>query len=119
MTEGYMNRWPLGPDGKCRICGLGYVPEEPEDVEFHVKKHEAILKGGLPLDVRNFLKAWGWAVPPQLTVVSGAWFEKSGSLGHPSGRDLLGRARTRPGEADDEPADPILPQSGLPSQRPG
>ena len=53
--------WPLGPDGKCRICGLGYVPEEPEDVELHTKKHEAILKGGLPLEVRNFLKAWGWA----------------------------------------------------------
>jgi hypothetical protein len=56
-----MNGWPLGPDGKCRICGLGYVPEEPEDVKLPAKKHRAILKGGLPLEVRNFLKAWGWA----------------------------------------------------------
>lgn len=52
-----MNGWPLGPDGKCRICGLGYVPEEPEEVKLHAKKHRAILRGGLSLEVRNFLKA--------------------------------------------------------------
>jgi len=43
---------------------------------------------------------------------------KSGSFGHPSGRDLPVRARSRQEEASDEPADPILPQSGLSSQRP-
>ena len=43
--------------------------------------------------------------------------KKSGSFGHPAGRDLLGRARTRPGEADDEPARPILPQPAVPYQR--
>jgi SAM-dependent methyltransferase len=42
-----------------------------------------------------------------------------GSFGHPSQRDVPVRARSRREEASDEPADPMLPQSGLPSQRPG
>jgi hypothetical protein len=35
--------------------------------------------------------------------------KKSGSFGHPVGRDLLGSAGSRLEEACDEPADPILP----------
>src|SRR5262245_28430288 len=45
--------------------------------------------------------------------------KKRGSFGHPSRCDLPVRARSRREEASDEPADAMLPQSGLPGQRPG
>ena len=47
--------------GKCRVCGFPYVPDELEEVKLHAKRHKAILNGGLPLEVRNFLNTWGWA----------------------------------------------------------
>jgi hypothetical protein len=41
---------------------------------------------------------------------------KSGSFGHPARRVLPASARSRPKEASDEPARPILPQPAVPCQ---
>jgi hypothetical protein len=43
--------------------------------------------------------------------------KKSESFGHPAGRDLPVLAKSRPEEANDEPADPILPQLCVPCER--
>jgi hypothetical protein len=43
--------------------------------------------------------------------------QKRGSFGHPFGHDLPVLARSRPGEATDEPADPMLPQPPVLYQR--
>src|SRR5215813_13547037 len=43
--------------------------------------------------------------------------KKRGSFRHPARRDLPVLARSRPQEADDEPACPILPQPAVPYQR--
>jgi hypothetical protein len=45
--------------------------------------------------------------------------KKSGSFGHPAGRVLPARAKSRSEEASDEPADPILPQPPVSCQRTG
>ena len=47
---------------ECRICGLNFVPDSEEDKERHEHEHRRIICGGVPLRVREFLKAFGWAV---------------------------------------------------------
>jgi hypothetical protein len=47
---------------RCRVCGLHFVPEEADDRNRHREDHEKLARGGLPLEVREFLKAFGWAV---------------------------------------------------------
>ena len=51
-----MNGWPLGPDGKCRICGLGYAPEESEDVKLHAKSIGQFSEAAYPLRSATFSK---------------------------------------------------------------
>jgi len=47
---------------ECRICGLNFVPESEVDRERHEYEHRRLIWGGLPVEVREFLKAFGWAV---------------------------------------------------------
>ena len=47
---------------ECRICGLNFVPDSEEDRDIHEREHRKIICGGMPLKVREFLKAFGWAV---------------------------------------------------------
>src|SRR6266853_1075374 len=46
---------------ECRICGLNFLPELEEDRERHEHEHRRIVCGGLPYEIREFLKAAGWA----------------------------------------------------------
>lgn len=46
----------------CRICGLNYVPSEPDDVKYHADEHKKLASGVQPLKVRDFSKAFGWAI---------------------------------------------------------
>lgn len=46
---------------ECRICGLKFLPELEEDREHHEHEHRRILAGGLPYDIREFIKKAGWA----------------------------------------------------------
>jgi hypothetical protein len=70
----------------------------------------------MPSDALVFFGATGGTAPFNRDDVTGR-LKKGGSFGHPAGRDLLGRAIARPGEANDEPAEPILPQPPVPCQR--
>ena len=47
---------------ECRICGLQFVPDLEEDREIHKSEHRRLVWGGLPLQVRELLKEFGWAV---------------------------------------------------------
>ncbi|HLM83461.1 MAG TPA: hypothetical protein VK302_22885 [Terriglobales bacterium] len=47
---------------ECRICGLHFAPSEPEDKTLHRKTHVDLARGGVPQKVRDFSKAFGWAV---------------------------------------------------------
>lgn len=44
----------------CRICGLHFVPSENEAL--HQTTHADMARGGLPYAVREFMKAFGYAV---------------------------------------------------------
>ena len=46
---------------RCRICLWTFVPDEPGDAKSHKEGHAKLAKGGLPLEVREFLKAFGSA----------------------------------------------------------
>lgn len=46
----------------CRICGLHYVPSLEEDRKTHAAIHKKYARGAQPLKVRDFSKAFGWAV---------------------------------------------------------
>lgn len=46
----------------CRICGLSFVIDSPDDQVRHEFEHRCLIDGGLPLEVREFLKGFGWAV---------------------------------------------------------
>jgi hypothetical protein len=48
--------------GKCRVCGLHFVPSSPDDEALHKKTHRELSHGGMPQEVRDFSKAFGWAV---------------------------------------------------------
>src|SRR5256885_13187947 len=47
---------------ECRICGLNFLPELEEDRERHEREHLNVLAGGLPYDVREFIKQAAWEV---------------------------------------------------------
>lgn len=47
---------------ECRVCGLNFVPDSPEDQERHAHEHRVLMCGGLPIGVREFMKKFGWAV---------------------------------------------------------
>src|SRR5881296_3696794 len=47
---------------ECRICGLRFVPGSQEDEQAHKAEHQSIIRGGLPIDVREFMKTFGWAM---------------------------------------------------------
>jgi len=47
---------------ECRICGLNFLPELQEDRERHEREHLKVLAGGLPYEVREFLKKVAWEV---------------------------------------------------------
>ena len=47
---------------ECRICGLNFLPELQEDRERHEREHLRVLAGGLPYEVREFLKKVAWEV---------------------------------------------------------
>lgn len=49
----------------CRICGLTYAPEFDEDRKLHKAEHKRLAKGQLPLSIREFMKAFGWAIAHQ------------------------------------------------------
>ena len=46
----------------CRICGLTYVPSEPDDQKIHAEEHKNLASGVQPRKVRDFYKAFGWAI---------------------------------------------------------
>ncbi len=47
---------------ECRICGFNYLPELEEDRDRHEREHLKILSGGLPYEIREFLKRTGWEI---------------------------------------------------------
>jgi hypothetical protein len=47
---------------ECRICGLNFMPELQEDRERHEREHLNVLAGGLPYDVREFIKKAAWKI---------------------------------------------------------
>jgi len=47
---------------ECRICGLNFLPALEEDRERHEREHLRILAGGLPYEIREFLKRVGWEI---------------------------------------------------------
>jgi hypothetical protein len=47
---------------ECRVCGLHFVPSEPADETMHRKTHADLARGGMPQKIRDFSKAFGWAV---------------------------------------------------------
>ena len=55
---------PIGGAGavECRICGFKFLPEQPEDKETHEREHLRILSGGLPYQIREFLKETAWEI---------------------------------------------------------
>jgi hypothetical protein len=72
----------------------------------------------MPSDALVFFGATGGTAPSNRGDVTGR-LKKGGSFGHPAGRILPRSVRSRPEEASDEPADPILPQPPMPGQRTG
>jgi len=50
-----------GESQLCRICGLNFVTGIPDDSEQHREAHAEILRGGLPLKMRELLKSAGYA----------------------------------------------------------
>ena len=47
---------------ECRICGLNFLPELEEDRELHEREHLKVLAGGLPYEIREFLKEAAWKI---------------------------------------------------------
>src|SRR5207244_3025857 len=45
---------------ECRICGFKFLPDVEEDRELHEQKHWEIICGGLPYDIREFVKRAAW-----------------------------------------------------------
>lgn len=46
----------------CRICQAAYASGVKEDIAAHKAAHVRLANGGMPLEVREFLKGFGWAV---------------------------------------------------------
>ena len=47
---------------ECRICGLKFLPELEEDQERHEREHLKVLAGGIPYEVREFIKKAAWII---------------------------------------------------------
>ena len=47
---------------ECRICGLMFMPALEEDREHHEREHLNVLAGGIPYEVREFMKEAAWQV---------------------------------------------------------
>jgi hypothetical protein len=41
---------------ECRICGLTFFADLPEDRERHEQRHRTVLAGGWPYEIREFIK---------------------------------------------------------------
>jgi hypothetical protein len=88
-----------GNTTECRICGLHLVPSDPGDKILHRKRHTDLARGGVPQKIRDFSKAFGWAVAhnnggleklkdrydPELgkLVVAYSWWSRARSNGAP------------------------------------
>lgn len=46
----------------CRICGMLYDPSDADDKKYHAAEHKKLASGIQPRKVRDFSKAFGWAV---------------------------------------------------------
>ena len=46
----------------CRICGFLHDPSDEEDQKVHAAIHKKFARGSQPIKVRDFSKAFGWAV---------------------------------------------------------
>lgn len=46
----------------CNICGLTYAEDDADDRKVHAERHKELAKGVLPYKVREFMKAFGFAV---------------------------------------------------------
>ncbi|MEN4974187.1 hypothetical protein ABEH62_09935 [Pantoea eucalypti] len=46
----------------CNICGLTYAEDDGDDRKTHAERHKELAKGVLPYKVREFVKAFGFAV---------------------------------------------------------
>lgn len=52
----------MNENGECRICGLIYDLSTESDIEAHKAIHKKLASGVQPRKVREFSKAFGWAV---------------------------------------------------------
>ncbi|KHT39429.1 hypothetical protein [Pectobacterium brasiliense] len=84
----------------CNICGITYAEDHDEDIKIHAAEHKKLAKGVLPHKVREFMKAFGFAVAhndgslerlqnhydPELgkLVVAFSWWTRALSLGVPT-----------------------------------
>lgn len=69
-TQGFHTAYPdmvPNPNGHsgsdlatCRVCHMSFVMSEAADVRAHAAEHAALTQGGMPLKVRELLKAVGW-----------------------------------------------------------
>ncbi|MBK0002747.1 hypothetical protein IBT46_16035 [Erwinia sp. S38] len=46
----------------CNFCGLAYVEDDADDRKIHADEHKKIANGVLPYKVREFIKAYDFAV---------------------------------------------------------
>lgn len=83
----------------CNICGMTYVEGDADDRKTHADEHKKLASGVLPYKVREFMKAYGFAVAhndggvdrlkeqydPELgkLVVAFSWWTRALSLGVP------------------------------------
>jgi len=84
---------------ECRICGLKFLPNLEEDRDLHEQKHRQIICGGLPYEIREFIKRAAWDIlrdkrPPQTEhdkreqeiatrAIAFAWWARAISKGIP------------------------------------
>jgi len=52
----------MNENGECRVCGLMYDPSDEGDIKNHKTIHKKLASGVQPRKVREFSKAFGWAV---------------------------------------------------------
>ncbi|EPH7217905.1 hypothetical protein ACS3L2_000581 [Serratia marcescens] len=67
----------------CDICGMNYVKEDADDRKIHADEHKKLAKGVLPYKVREFIKAFGFAVAHNdggLTRLQGSYDPEIGKL---------------------------------------
>lgn len=70
----------------CKICGALIAPDDHKDIEAHSKQHAVILKGGLPFELCELLKASGWEMANSddgKRAIAFAWWAKARRGGLP------------------------------------